>query len=72
MRLKILCISVNLTHSNNQAGLLLLGGITDPEAMGRTVPSVKAASLLFYDGMNFMFFLFKFNIIIIFRNSVFS
>ena len=48
-------LSVTLTHSNNQAGLLLLGGITDPEAMGRTVPSVKAASLLFYDGMKFMF-----------------
>ena len=46
-------LSVTLTHSNNQAGLLLLGGITDPEAMGRTVPSVKAATLLLYDGMNF-------------------
>ena len=49
-------LSVTLTHSNNQAGLLLLGGITDPEAMGRTVPSVKAASLLLYDGMNFFYF----------------
>ena len=63
--LKILCISATLTHLNNQAGLLLLGGITDPEAMGRTVPSVKAASLLFYDGRNFIFFPFKINIIII-------
>ena len=52
-------LSVTLTHSNNQSGLLLLGGITDPEAMGRTVPSVKAASLLLYDGKIFMFFLFK-------------
>ena len=54
---------LSVTHSNNHAGLLLLGGITDPEVMGRTVPSVKAASLLFYDGINFIFFFFKINLL---------
>ena len=43
-------------YSIIQSALFLLGGITYPEVMGRTVPTVKAASLLFYDGMSLLFF----------------
>ena len=55
---------------NYYLALLLLGGIRDFEVLGRTVPTVHAAALLFQDGnLKIYCFLFKMDV---FRYPVFS